>query len=83
MLEKEVGSIEIGKKADLVIFDIDNVQMSPLHNPLSQVVYCSKSQNIDTVIVNGEVIMKNRKILNVDEKFVVQKVQELAKKLVG
>jgi len=82
LLEKEVGSLEVGKKADLIIFDTNNVQMRPLHNPPSQIVYCGKSWNIESVIIDGNIVMENRKVLGIDEQEILTKLQELADDLI-
>ncbi|MCD6513793.1 MAG: amidohydrolase family protein, partial [Candidatus Odinarchaeota archaeon] len=82
LMENEIGSIEKGKKADIIIFDLNNIQMRPVNNPLSQVVYCGKSWNVETVIVDGNIIMENRVIKGVDEQELIWKVQELADDLV-
>lgn len=82
LMENEIGSIEKGKKADIIIFDLNNIQMRPVNNPLSQVVYCGKSWNVETVIVDGNIIMENRVVKGVDEQELIWKVQELADDLV-
>ncbi len=61
------GRIEAGRLADIVLMNVSRPAMSPLHNPLSALVYCGKSNDVQTVIINGRVVMENRKILTVDE----------------
>ncbi len=79
LIDNETGSIEIGKKADLVLINLKKVNFFPLHNNLiSHIVYSCKGENVDTVICNGEILMKNRNILTIDEKEVMEKA-ELAK----
>lgn len=82
-LEDEIGSIEVGKKADIVIFNpLLNPKSIPMHNPVSTLVYSSSMENIEGVIVDGNIIMENSKILSVeDEKNLLLKVQETADKL--
>ncbi|WMM25036.1 amidohydrolase [Tissierella sp. MB52-C2] len=82
-MEDEIGSLEVGKKADLVIFNpLLNPKAIPLHNPVSTLVYSSSMQNIEGVIVDGNIIMEDSKILTVeDEKSVLKKVQEIADNL--
>lgn len=82
-MEDEIGSLEVGKKADLVIFNpMLNPKAIPMHNPVSTLVYSSSMQNIEGVIVDGKIIMENSKILTIeDEKKILEEVQETADKL--
>lgn len=82
-MEDEIGSLEVGKKADLVIFNpYLNPKAIPLHNPVSTLVYSSSMQNIEGVIVDGNIIMEDSKILTVeDEVEILKGVQEVADKL--
>jgi len=65
-MEKRIGSIEKGKKADLIFVDITKPHTIPLYNVYSQIVYSINSGDVDTVIVNGAIVMEN-KTLNVDD----------------
>jgi 5-methylthioadenosine/S-adenosylhomocysteine deaminase len=66
-LENEIGSIEVGKKADLVLLDMKTPQLTPLRNPISHLVYAANGGNVDTVLCNGAVLMKNRKLQSLNE----------------
>jgi len=77
-MRNEIGSIEPGKKADLVLINLNDVNMVPLNNLVSQLVYCGRAQNVDTVMVDGNLIMENRVVKTVDETAVVERVQQLA-----
>ena len=74
--ESEIGSLEAGKKADLVIIDPRKPHLCPLHNETSNLVYAAKGSDVDTVIVNGEILMENRKLTNLD----AEKVMTMAEK---
>lgn len=65
-IDKKIGSIEIGKKADLVIIETESVNMQPIYDYYSVLVYSANQSNIDTVIVNGEVLVRNKKLLKAD-----------------
>ncbi|KAJ4961581.1 hypothetical protein NE237_021491 [Protea cynaroides] len=65
--DDEIGSLEVGKKADLVVVNPLSWSMVPVHDCISSLVYCMRSENIDSVMCNGRWIMKNQKILNIDE----------------
>ena len=82
-MEKEIGSLEIGKKADLVVFDpLECPKAIPMHNPVSTLVYSSSLKNITDVMVDGEVLMKDGIIVKVaDEKKVYRDAQKCAENL--
>lgn len=61
-LENEIGSIEANKKADLVILDMNNIEVYPTVDLITQVVHNVESNNIDTTIINGEILMTNHKL---------------------
>jgi len=81
-MDKEIGSLEPGKKADIILVNLRDVNMVPLNNLVSQLVYCGKSHNVDTVIVDGQLIIENRIVNTVDEKLVVERTQDLASKFI-
>jgi 5-methylthioadenosine/S-adenosylhomocysteine deaminase len=74
--EREIGSIEVGKKADLAIVDFKKPHLTPMYNEISHLVYAAKSADVDTVIINGKVVMKNGEIKTIN----VNRVLELAEK---
>jgi len=66
-LEKEIGSIETGKRADLVIVDVDGLSQTPFYNIYSDLVYSAKAGDVRTVIVEGKVLMRDRSLLTLNE----------------
>ncbi len=66
-LDKLIGSIEIGKRADIVIVDADDLNQTPFYNIYSSLVYSTKANDVRTVIINGKPVMLNRKLLTLDE----------------
>ncbi|HKR01274.1 MAG TPA: amidohydrolase [Pyrinomonadaceae bacterium] len=66
-LEREIGSIEKGKRADLLIVDLDDLNQTPLYNVYSQLVYATKADDVRTVIIEGRVVMRDRRLLTLDE----------------
>lgn len=82
-LDKVIGSLEIGKLADLQIVNIHKPHLTPMYNPLSHLAYAVQAADVDTVIVNGKIVMENRKILNIDENELMYKVNVLAQKIRG
>jgi len=82
-LEKKIGSIELGKKADISIFDLHSLNTSKLHDPIKSIVYSANQENISDVIINGEFILKDRKFVNQNEKDVVETAELLGEDLVN
>jgi 5-methylthioadenosine/S-adenosylhomocysteine deaminase len=80
--DKEIGSIEVGKKADIVIIDIDKPHFYPHHNLISALAYTAQASDVDTVIINGKIIMENREIKTVDVEKVMYNVEKRAKNLI-
>ncbi len=66
-MEKEIGSIESGKRADLVIVKRDPLNQIPLFNIYSDLVYVTKSSDVQTVVINGRIIMQDRRLLTLNE----------------
>lgn len=80
-LENEIGSLEKGKKADIMILDMKRNNSYPVHRTVSSIVYCSSDSNVDSLIVDGKIIMENRKVLTLDEDAVLGKAAEAAEEL--
>jgi 5-methylthioadenosine/S-adenosylhomocysteine deaminase len=72
--EKEIGSLEVGKKADVILVDFNKPELQPLYDYYSGLVYTARGSNVDTSIVNGKVLMRGRKVLTVDENAVMERV---------
>ena len=68
----DAGKIEEGKLADILIMDAASVHIAPINIPLSNFVYCGKGSDIETVIVDGKIVMKDRRILGIDEEQVIK-----------
>ncbi len=66
-MEDMIGSIESGKRADIVIVDMDDLNQTPMFNVFSHLVYATKADDVRTVVINGKVIMLNRRLLTLDE----------------
>ena len=82
-LEKQIGSIEVDKKADLALVDMRTPQLTPFRNPISHLVYSANGGNVDTVICNGEVLMKDRNLLRLDEAMVLEIAQNASEELLS
>lgn len=66
-LEKEIGSLEVGKKADFVVLDLSGPHMQPLHDVVSHIVYSANRNDILDVYIDGKPVMRNRELLTIDE----------------
>ncbi|WP_428466675.1 amidohydrolase [Photobacterium minamisatsumaniensis] len=65
-MEDEIGSLEVGKKADIIIVETQSPNMMPNYNPYATLVYQANPSNVATTIVNGDIVMENRQIQNID-----------------
>lgn len=81
MKEKEIGSLEVGKIADIIILDLDRPHLTPLYNVYSHLVYSAGGSEVDTVIINGKLIMENRDILTIDEDEIIDQANHLAERI--
>ena len=76
-----VGLIKEGFKADLILIDITKANLMPLTDPYSLVAYSMYPEDVDTVIINGKIVMENKKILTINESFVKEKFKERFERL--
>ena len=58
---------EVGKQADIVVFDTANFDLRPLHNPVANIVYGSTGHSVDTVLIGGEVVLRHKQLTSLDE----------------
>jgi 5-methylthioadenosine/S-adenosylhomocysteine deaminase len=77
-MEKQIGSLEPGKKADVIILDLNKPHLTPLYNAYSHLVYAASGADVDTVVINGQVVMENRRLMTIDEEEVMRKVREIS-----
>jgi len=80
-MEKQIGSLEAGKKADLILVDTDATHATPMYNVYSQLVYALKASDVHTVVVGGKVVVEDRKALTLDEKEILAKARGYKKKI--
>ncbi len=80
-MENEIGSLEPGKKADMIFIKTDKLHMCPANDICANLVYSSNGADVESVMIDGKVIMQNRKMLNLDEKQVMRQVKKIAKRL--
>ncbi|WP_407454948.1 amidohydrolase family protein [Methanobrevibacter sp.] len=81
-LDSEIGSIEVGKKADIILIDTNSANMVPDSSSLSSnVIYSANGSNVDTTICNGKVLMENKKLVVLDEQEIYDKARQAIKEL--
>jgi 5-methylthioadenosine/S-adenosylhomocysteine deaminase len=80
-MDKEIGSLENGKRADLILVRIDRPNAVPLYDPISQMVYALKAEDVRDVMVNGKPVVRDSKILTLDEKAILSKAAEYRAKV--
>ncbi len=71
-LDSKIGSLEVGKRADLVTINLDKPHLTPIYNPYSHLVYCVSGEDVNDVIINGKVIMRDREMRTIDEERVLR-----------
>ncbi len=69
----KIGSLEIGKKADITLIDITQPHLNPLFDPYTQIVYSSKGLDVDTVIINGDIKVLNKEVLVLNKDYILEK----------
>ena len=80
-MEKEIGSLEAGKKADLILIGLDAPNAVPMYEVYAQIAYALKASDVQTVVIGGRVVMRDRKVLTVKESEVIAKAREYGKKV--
>jgi 5-methylthioadenosine/S-adenosylhomocysteine deaminase len=75
---EEVGSLRPGMKADVITVDFNSPHLTPVYSEHSHLVYCAAGSDVDTVVINGRIVMKDRKLLTVDEAEVMERVNRIA-----
>jgi len=78
-MEKEIGSLEPGKKADLIVIGLDEPNAVPMYDVYAQLAYALKGRDVDTSVIGGRVVMRNRKLLTVNQAEAIAKAREYRK----
>jgi len=81
-IDHETGSLEVGKKADMILIDLNRPHLQPVHNIVSLLAYSVNGADVDTTIVNGKILMQNRQLLTLDEQEVMRQGNRRAKRIV-
>lgn len=79
--QDNLGSLGVGQTADIIIIDLSSPHLTPMYNPYSHLVYAAGGSDVETVVINGKIVMADRKILTVDEKETIAEANELAARI--
>jgi len=82
-LEDRIGTLRAGKKADIIVIDFNKPHLTPLYNPYSHLVYAALASDIRDVMVNGEILVRERKLKQADQEEIMAKAREMSKKVTG
>ncbi len=82
-MEKEIGSLEVGKKADVIILDLNRPHLQPVYNLYSHLVYSASGSDVRDVIIDGKLVMENRRLLTLDEEEILAKAREYGRRIAG
>jgi cytosine/adenosine deaminase-related metal-dependent hydrolase len=74
-LEQEIGSLEVGKKADFVLLDFNRLHTTPSPNPVSTLVYAATGGEVDTVVVDGQIVVEQGQLLTMDEEEIIEETR--------
>jgi 5-methylthioadenosine/S-adenosylhomocysteine deaminase len=77
-LEKQIGSLEVGKRADLAIVSTARARLTPLYDPVSHLVYAARGDDVQSVMVNGRLLMRDREVLTLDAPAVLAEARKIA-----
>jgi 5-methylthioadenosine/S-adenosylhomocysteine deaminase len=80
-LERQVGSLEVGMRGDVIMVSVDAARQTPMYDPVSHIVYTTRGDDVRTTIVNGQVLMRDRKVLTLDAAAVLAEARAWAPKV--
>ena len=81
LMRPDLGSLEVGKTADIIMVDLNKPNLIPLYNIYSHLVYSAGGSEVDSAIINGKLVMDKRKLLTIDEQEILDQANHLAKKI--
>jgi 5-methylthioadenosine/S-adenosylhomocysteine deaminase len=82
-LSSVCGTIEVGKRADLILVDVEALHNQPVNDVFSQIVHCAKASDVRTVMVDGEIVMQNRCLVRHDEKKLISDARQANRDLMA
>jgi cytosine/adenosine deaminase-related metal-dependent hydrolase len=82
-MEGDIGSLEAGKKADLILVDSNRPHLTPMTNPVSHLVYAACGEDVHTVIVDGQILMRNRVLATVNEEGILKEAAKRGREVIA
>jgi 5-methylthioadenosine/S-adenosylhomocysteine deaminase len=83
LAESEIGSLAVGKKADIIVLDLNQPHLTPLYNIPSHMVYAARGADVIHSIINGKIVMQNRQLLTLDEKSILIRMRKISQDIVA
>jgi 5-methylthioadenosine/S-adenosylhomocysteine deaminase len=80
-LERQIGSLEPGKRADLIVVGTNTARQTPLYDPISHLVYVTRGDDVRTTIVHGRVLMRDRRVSTLSEAAVLAEARDWAQRV--
>ncbi len=80
-MEEEIGSLEVGKQADLILIDLNQPHLTPLYHPYSHLVYAASGADVDTVFIAGQMVMRRRRLLTLDWEEIRERVISISREI--
>ncbi len=80
-LDTKIGSVEVGKQANLIILSLNNIKTQPINDVIADIVYNANQNNVEYVMINGNLVLKNNKLCNIDEKAIIEKCASITKRI--
>jgi 5-methylthioadenosine/S-adenosylhomocysteine deaminase len=80
-MERRIGSLEPGKRADVIVVNMSAARQTPMYDPVSHLVYATRGDDVQSVVVNGKVLMRGRRVLTLDEPAILAEARALAEKV--
>jgi 5-methylthioadenosine/S-adenosylhomocysteine deaminase len=80
-MEKEIGSLEVGKKADVILISLDEPNAVPMYDVYAQLAYALKGSDVETVVIGGRIVMREQKLLTLNEPEILAKGREYGKRV--
>jgi len=81
--EAEIGTLAMGKKADIIVLDLNQPHLTPLYNIPSHLVYAARGADVIHSVINGKLVMRNRKLLTLDEEAILARMQEISRDILA
>jgi 5-methylthioadenosine/S-adenosylhomocysteine deaminase len=79
----EIGTLAVGKKADLIVLDLNQPHLTPLYNIPSNLVYAARGADVIHSIINGRLVMRNRQLLTLDEEAILARMGEIGRHILA